>query len=413
MLTTALAGAALCALVPSGALAAKPGPMNDYCGPYSGIRWMTGMEHGRTGTGGGGIWYSGSDAGGAALADSSVVRSGDYSLRLSPSGAASYRGNVVEMCPIMTVRFAIRLDSAPAADVTELFSVYTSENTSQNGPRGALQLGYDAASGALKARARPGDWQVASTQVVPGAWHVIDLRYDVSTTTNRVDWRVDGVDQAVATGPEAASTVNQFFFGTTFAETFTANYDDMMLAIAPAGDPAWYPYGDGQIYALEPDAMGSSSGPGSFREGNAFGRWSLNSGSWYALADHPIVPDGSFVEQTATAKTRYAEVTFGNTLEATVRAVGAVVTFDPQNTRSTNHGRTAIVVGGTEQTIHDANMAHPDAFLWTKAAVVKKPAGGWTADLVNALRGRVGYSADASPMPRWNSLLVEYEVKRP
>ena len=364
---------------------------------YPTLTWLSGMEHAYSTTAGGGVWNS---AAGTATVDSTVKRNGTYSLKIAPTAAIAYRGRLLGIGEnVWVVRFAIRLASLPSAN-TELATLNDSNHVSTTS---YMTLRYIAASQKF-AIGFPGQTVLSSGTVTAGNWYVIDMRLDPRGTTQTADWRVDGVAQtstSLTTG--AAGAAYAINFGSTSAATFSANYDDIAISETNAD----YPIGDGKVLPLRLDGMGTSVGAASFVNDDAT---AINSTSWSRLDEIPMGAGTDFVKQTATSTTNYVEMTFEDTTETCVRAVGGRVVYDPQNTNQANDGRTALLDGTTERTIHDGNMAANNAIMNPKYGTVAPLGAAWTATELNGLRARIGYSSDASPNPTWHSLMLEYDV---
>ncbi|MCA1847310.1 MAG: hypothetical protein LC792_29825, partial [Actinobacteria bacterium] len=301
--------------------------------------FLTGIEHGRSSTVSGAPFSVGSNAGGSGGVDSGTVRSGNYSLRAAPSGGSVFRDKVVTWTPVVLERFYLRLDSLPSTDVRELAAMYsTSYSGKGQAPRYAAHLGYKASSGKLtmelndRNRGTPVE---ASAPITAGDWHLVEMRYDVSAPTNRVDWRIDGVDEPQATVNGVATKINEVIWGSTFADTYTANYDDLMISQTAAD----YPLGEGRILGLSPnDSAGPHNNPADFRDvengvGSPIGPLSFN-----AVNDVPM-DHGRHIAQINNNASSYVQFGFGDTAEPCVRAVYGWVAWDPQNTKSANNGK--------------------------------------------------------------------------
>lgn len=82
------------------------------------------------------------------------MRSGTYSLELAPAGAAAFRGRIQMMSGVEVIRFAIRFDSLPAADVSELAGFTLSPDGPTTGCHLALRYRAATKKFALASRAR-------------------------------------------------------------------------------------------------------------------------------------------------------------------------------------------------------------------------------------------------------------------
>jgi hypothetical protein len=390
--------------------------------------WMTGLEHGVSSTISGQPFAYGSNGGTTDSGpDSAIKRSGSYSLRLHPAGSAIvYRDEVVNWKPVLVERFYLRLDSLPTSNVRELAGIYTtsytSKNSGGNSPRYAAHLGYKAGSAKLTMELNtgtPGIPVEATVPITPVVWHLIEIRYDVasgvaygSTTTHKVDWRVDGIDEPQVTLPNAPSTfINEVTWGTTFTpDAFAANYDDLLLSQTPSN----YPVGDGRILRLGPnDSSGPHNGVQNFKDVENGVASDISATTWMGLTDVPFAVPGRHIAQINNSSTSYVRIGFDDTVEPCIRAVIGWVAWDPQNTKFDNNGTTKVVDGSAETVVFSGKMSYTSTQPWIRSAVVTPPTDtgmSWTTDRVNGLAARVGYSTDTSPRPWWDALMLEYEA---
>ena len=358
------------------------------------LSWINGLETATLSSLHGGV--------GAAV-DSTVKRNGSYSLRVAPVNGTAYRSHFPGVGTFMgpsSVRFAMRLDELPSAN-SDLAGFVDDFDT----PAPYFTLKYVAATGKL-AIGFPGQTVSASSTVVAGRWHVIDMRLDWRTSTQTADWRVDGVDQPSTSYTQTSNGASaEFYWGSRTAATYTANFDD--FAVAANGTE--YPIGDGAVLPLLLDGMGTSVNPTNFRNDDAT---ALDATSWSRLDDLPMGGGTDGVKQVTNSGISYAEMTFQNTAETCVRAVMGKMTYDRLGTNGANNGKTTIVADGVERTVYSGSMVASSAGWTWKEAMVAPSTVAWTPASVNALRGRVGYSTDASPQPSWQALMLEYDTPR-
>ena len=365
------------------------------CEPYD-HTWLTGMEHGLDSAAGEGVWAT-AIAAGAGAVDGAVKRSGAYSLRIAPTAGTAYRGRI--FAPGVTdavMSFSIRLDSLPSTDVPELGGATTTSSSSY------ASLRYVAATQQF-AVGFPGQSVAGGPTVAAGQWYTIDLHLSVGTATHSIAWQIDGSPQPPATRADIPATVWGAGFGAGTPGTFVANYDDMAMVT----DAAAFPIRAGSVLALRPNGAGTHSSPASFAndDGSA-----VDSTTPLRLADAMFGSTTSYVEQTSTGASAYVEVGFDDPAPTScVRAVQAFMAFDATSNQP-NHGATRIVDGADTTTVYDGPMRSSTPELLVKAAPVSAGASPWSAADLSAMRARLGYSTDANPAPRWQSLLVEYDA---
>jgi hypothetical protein len=364
---------------------------------------LTGFEHARKGFSGDNFVPSGT---GVSI-DTAVARSGGASLRVAAAGAA---GNEWRLWQVPTraasARFAVRLSSLPAGDVTQLFAL----DTAYYEPRSSLRIGYDARTQTLRLTLRSAAGAVqtvnASAPAVAGAWHVVDLGYDVTTSTQRAAWSVDGVAQPSASVTGSGSeSLYRIELGTNTNDRFVANYDDVVLTASGAD----YPLGDGRVFMLKPDGMGKSAGASALRDDDGT---AVDALSWTRLDEVPATSTSDFVQQVSASPSSYAEVTFQDTPHECIRAVRGYLTTHSVATNNASNAKLSVFDGERESIVKSgdwaANNAHSRDYSRSLA-----PASAWSRGAVNGLVARFGYSADVKPVPILDGVLLEYEVVQP
>jgi hypothetical protein len=359
--------------------------------------YTTGFEHGRIGFSVGLV----AQGVGSSTIDNAVARTGTYSLKTTATGAAAY---ALRRAPgtsptTQIVRFALRLNTLPAANVTQLFGMDNLQGIT-------VQLRYLSASQKL-AIALTGT-EGGSTTVVPatttvtaGAWHVIEIRYANGTTTHTADWQIDEVAQTGASIAGTATAIARAFFGTETTDTFTANYDDVLIAV----DGAAYPLGDGRVRALSPDGMGTSVGLAGFKDDDGT---AVDAASWQRLDEIPMTSAADFIQQTGGTSTDYVEVTFANTTETCIRATHGLVAV--HSTSQQANVAKASMFDAAQETILIAGSTTANTTEVRDYGKPLTPASTWTQAAVNGLVGRAGYGGDLNPTPIFDAFLVEYEV---
>ncbi|HEX2086500.1 MAG TPA: hypothetical protein VHF89_12510 [Solirubrobacteraceae bacterium] len=368
--------------------------------------YLTGVENGRVSNLGSMSW---STVSGAVSPDSTVSRTGAYSLRAAPAGAAAYVQKLLVTVSVSypttaVARFAVRLDSPPSADA-ELFRFIT-----QSTGGGSVMLRYIAATQklAMSIRGTSGGTPTvveSSGTVGAGTWYVIDVKYGVAGATHTVDWRVNGTAQTQGTAAGAADTVANALFGTGSAATYTARYDDIMIT----GAGTDYPLGPGGVHLLKPNGMGTSVNPGHFSEDDGT---AIDANTWTRLDDVPGTSTTDYIRQT-TASGGYVELTYENTAHTCIRGVWGRVHFHYAGTNQTNWVKASMFDGTRESVIKDGNWNdNVDTFSRQTTDVVKPLNAPWTQAAVNGLVGRFGFATDVSPPPMLDALLLEYEVQQ-
>jgi hypothetical protein len=238
--------------------------------------------------------------------------------------------------------------------------------------------------------------------VTANAWHVVEIRYAVGTATHAVDWQIDEVAQPGATVAAAAGSISQISLGTRTSDTFTANYDDVLLTTTGSQ----YPLGDGRVRALIPDGVGTHSGAANFQDDDTT---PLDALSWQRLDESPLTSIADFVQQVTASGTSYAEFTLADTTETCIRSAHGYVSIHSAATNQSNAAKVSVFDGTTESIVKTGNFTANVAGS-RDAAKPLAPASTWTQSAVNGLVARFGYATDASPVPILDGILVEYEV---
>lgn len=362
---------------------------------------LTGFEHARKG-------YSNDNfvpSGTGVSIDTATARSGAASLRIDAAGAPGNEWRLWQTVMTRTgsARVAVRLDSLPAADVAQLFAL----DTAYHAPRSAARVGYDAASGRLKLTLESASGNattvVASQPAVAGAWHVIELAYDVSSATHGARWRVDGAEQQAASVAAAgAEWLYRVQLGTNTSDRFAANYDDVMLTTS-AGD---HPLGDGRVNVLKPNGMGKSAGAANLRDDDGS---AIDALSWTRLDEIPMTSTLDFIQQIKASSTSYAEITFEDTQATCIRAVRAYYTTHSVASNNASHAKLSVFDGAREMVVDSGDWAANVAVSRDYSNSLM-PASGWSQSSVNGLVARFGYSTDVKPVPILDGILLEYEV---
>lgn len=350
---------------------------------------VTGFEHGAVSATGGGIFSAVTGTGSSA--DSAVARTGAYSLKVTDPAASANNASLAVGTGVAVVRVYLRLASLPAADVNELVILDAVAGSD-------VRLGYQASSQALTLRFGSAAAAVASSTVSAGTWHRLAVRLVASSNPRTGDWQIDGVAQTAISAAEAASTVGTLRLGSTVAaDTFTANYDDVLVS-ATSGD---HPIGPGTVVGLRPNGMGTSSTPGSFRNDDGT---AVDATTYLRIDDSPMTVLTDYVRQQTIGAGDYIEVTFADTSATCIVGVSGLLGYHAAGAAADN-GRTSIFDGSTERVIFSGDMS--ETALTYRSVVVAPATAPWTPAGVNGLKGRIGYSTDVTPNPYWDALLLE------
>ena len=344
-------------------------------------------------TNGGGI----ADAVSGTLSiQSTTKRSGSYALKINPSAAAGYWRKTIASSSVIVCRFYINYTTFPSSNIALVRFGLAS---------GGPWYIYIDSSKVLHAYYSGAANVTGATLSNTGQWYRIEVKLDVSGATHKFDWRVDGTDQSQATQAASATTCNSIGHGDSATGTYEAYFDDLAVS-ATSGD---YPIGVGAVEGLVPTSDGTHNAGTNVME-DASGN-DINGSSVYAYAQVDEVPmseSTTYVKQSATGTSNYVEVNFADTSNSTIQGVTAILAYKSAGT-SANEGATTII-GDTTDTLYGDPTTRADyseSSVFYKSIIVTPPGGGWTQAKVNALKSRMGYSNDVSPVPYWCNLMIE------
>jgi hypothetical protein len=352
---------------------------------------------------------------GTGLIDSSTVRTGSYSMSVSPAGSGSsvalqFNYGVPFNATVTVEHFAMRLAALPAADAVVSHLIANGNEW--------MWLYYKQSTGKWTV-ALGGTWAgraevQSSVSAVAGQWHTFDFKFQTSVDPVVVDWYVDGSAQPQLTNPAggATSVVHAGWGQTslTTSATYTGYYDDIMLS----GTAADFPLGDVRISALKPNAMGTHNTPANYQNDDST---ALNATSWQRVDEIPMSPSATtdYIKEITAGSSSYAEIAFADTTQTCVR--GASIFFGVHAAGAQNNNVGVVgVTNGVSYTILNGNIANTGvryAQRVTSQSTTLAGVGPWTQAIVNGITARFGYSTDVAPIPYLDSIVLEYAWLNP
>jgi hypothetical protein len=357
------------------------------CGSIAPV-WMNGFENGYVSTSGTNQFSSISNGGGTIVTDASVKRNGGYSLKIPDTSAlGASNAQFTVSGSTVVARFGIRLNSLPGSVNLAFINAGTD-----------LVFGYN--NGSQKFELTSGSTTVAASSTVSsGTWYLIDLRASFVANPNTANWRINGVAQTSLSSAHASSTAVAIGWGSTsILETYTANYDDILVSLNSSD----YPFGDGRILRLGPTA--TSYPVTEFQDHDST---PLDANSWGNLDELPMTTTADYIKQVTTGAGSYVQVDFNNP-GACVKAVFATLAYS-NTAAGANFGKTSIFDGGTERIVFSGDM-NTTSIVY-RSAYIAPASSPWTETTINGVVARIGYSTDVSPTPQWHALGLEYETK--
>jgi hypothetical protein len=358
--------------------------------------WMTGFEHGvTTAATGSGLLDIDWNSAVTITADSSVKRSGNYSMKIVRTGGSTGGRSRSVPSSMVVFRIAFRFSSLPSGDVENILGVW-STNANE------LNVGYVSATQKLSVAFVGGTQRTSTAALSANTWYVLDMRANFGANPHTADWQLNAVAQTQATKSAASETPSEIWLGPDGTESvaFTAWYDDFTISSTSSD----YPIGDGSVLGLSPDAMGTSNDAGAKLSTEA-GAW--GSTTWDKLDEVPMTSTSDYVKQTAVASGNYLELTFADTGSTCINGVQGELAYHASSTGG-NSAKTSVFESGTERVVFSGSMA--STTLVYKSAIIAVTSGTWTQAKVNALTARIGYASSITGQPYWDDLMVEYNV---
>ncbi len=361
--------------------------------------FLTGFEYGvaTPNVNGGGLFNT---ITGSPGIQSTVKNTGNYALRLNPSGAIYTVFKNLASPNIVVGRLYFRYNSWPGID-NEI--VYVPVAAGVN-----LAIKLNVTTKKLFARF----WSTSSssdhaTTLSLNTWYRLDFRFDSSTGTSKIDFKLDDVALTQFTLSQTATTFSSIALGPSNSDTMDLFIDDVIVSTTTAD----YPIGPGGTEALVPTSDGTHNAGTNVIEDNAGTDIGVTT-AWNKL--NSIPPSSTnYIRQATIGGTNYAEVLFGDISAVHSSILGAfgilaytsatttanngscVVSKDSFSTNTSIHGTTS-----TPADMSDGSTAN----LFYKSALLANVIDDTT---VNALKARVGYSRDVTPNPYWVDLIVE------
>jgi hypothetical protein len=356
-----------------------------------------------------------SAAGTVSVDSATPAHGGTYSLKANPSASTAYVYSFAAAPGTMSVyHFAIRLNSLPSADVTDLGGVGI---TTANSVR--MFLGYQQSTNKFMARIRNSNgvfssWQVANMNpIVAGQWYAIDMKYDTSSSSTwTANWAVDGVanSPALTVGTLASSTANYYIFVGNYegAATYWANYDEVTYSQTAAD----YPLPDGTVKILLPD--GNSTDNLAAVITNETGGTGDRS-TWYQKVDEVPPTSTDYIKQATVNAGAYAGFTFQDPPagDTCIKAVAPNLFSTGMGATKPNTAGFHVMDGATDDTAWNYNLGpnFANGSITGLGNFINPTGTNWTNAEVAGLIGRVGYASsipNSGAYARWDQISLQY-----
>lgn len=272
-------------------------------------------------------------------------------------------------------------------------------------------------------------WQSGTTALNTWVW--VEMRVRQDTATFSVEWRIETgtntyTDQTSASlGGQTPDTIVSLTLGDTGSQTYTAEFDDPVVA------PYWaaYPVGVHKVVLLKVDPAGTPSVSGTtsnfsvFTSNGTLAAWNATNAR-NAVDDAPptISASADGVVQTAVAASDYMQFPMDTYTLASDEAIAGVRMLVPLWGGTGSGTGTLGIRGydGTTETTLDVGTTSYDADSLTAVSTTYPrwscamwgQANGWTQVKLNAAALRVGFSTDATPDMGVHAIYLEVAIKK-
>lgn len=366
---------------------------------------LDGFEHGVFSTAGSGLYNTVS---GTPTSETSLIPSGSglRSMKCDSGAAATSVEITLASATLYVCQFQFMIPSSVSSGIEGLISRFGGSgmncffiaNTTSNTFYVQLTEGVTPVNSSTYTFSRD-------------VWYRVTARLNVGANPWVADWSVNGVSQTRVTKATAATDINVFTVGTSFGSSSWLVYlDDAVVGDASGDYPMNY-----VVKASSPSASGThnlDASPSVYFGSNAGSDTFLSSGETTAYTRVDDVPlDGStdymFVTGTPTSGL-YAELQLADFVSTSEPAAVRIVECVRQATAGGSSYTSNLAYSGSELTMSSAVDPNSATNVYKKALSTTKPGGGgWTLAALNGTTYRLGYTTDATPEIRLNSLIVE------
>lgn len=353
-------------------------------------------------------------ANGAGLCDSvsgtvsivsSTKRTGSYSLQATTTGTNCYLQRTVSG-GVAVIRAYINLGSSlPSGGTEPALIAFAAGDTTY------AYLTYNVANNKFRVKqSSDSGYQEASSTCSANTWYQIDFRATWNSTTHTIDWYVDNNAQTqYSLDSQTNTTFSNMRLGLMNVTGLTATcwFDDIVLSATSAD----FPIGPGGVERLAPTSDGTHNNTTNTME-DASGN-DIDGSTYYAydqVDEVPISESTTYIKQSTADTTRYVEVDFADTSNTTIHGVAGLLAYKSSATQA-NQGGCIVLNSESTQTEIWGNPTtradYSESSVFYKRAIITAPSGGWSQTEVNALKARMGYSNDVSPVPYWCNLMLQ------
>jgi uncharacterized delta-60 repeat protein len=377
----------------------------------TGLYYLSGFEHQTASAMGGGLAsYFDTNGAGTITPDTTVRHSGSASMRFTSAGGwRQWNVNPATVSATGTARLFFNVAKFPTGRqvISEISSATAGYCEIYVSSTGQLSADIDGVGNATQ----------AGPTIATDEWHMAEFSCDMSGTTWRVDWRIDGGPQTqVVLAGQSARTIDEFQIGIDRNSTMDVAFDD----VAASSSIADYPLGAGKVLGYVPSGIGTLSGTpanlewttNNFTGVTAFTAGDANtSPGRAALIDEWPVTTGAAADGThQTTATAFYDVNVADTAEAV--APDAVSFVGAHRENGAYGGGNDVMLkanAGGGQTVYQKAPVDGTATEDYFSAVLPTAGAGaaWTTANFNAMTMRVTVGGTPADPPRTDALLVE------
>lgn len=365
--------------------------------------WLTGFNHGITvlNNSGQGLFASISGTG-MSVVSTTKRRTGGRALRVHhTSSAGSYAGMQVGTSITRRVsRLYFWVDTLPSVKTQIVRQGLVSGVN--------MDLWVDT-NGALSLQLGTTTQNWSGGNISTGTVYRFDYDMNVAANPLLCDWKINGTTQTQLSYAAAADAVSTQYWGAITSCTIDAYFTDILWSNTAAD----YPIGEGYVIGLRPTGDGTHNNTTNVLEdynGNDID--GVNYFAYAQLDDDPWTDSitSDLIRCNVAGASNYLEITFSGAPAGTVQGVIGLLQYASAGTQANNGACQVRNSEGTATTIWGSPSSPADyseGAYFTKKAIATAPSGGWNQTEVNAIRVRLGYSADATPDPYWIAIMLE------
>lgn len=341
---------------------------------------------------------------------SSPVRTGDWSLEISPAGSAESVAWDLSVVPtISAVAFYFRFTTLPADnDAVVAWSV--------NAGSSNAYIRFDTGTNKFYLDSGGTTSSVGGPTISVDTWYRLVAELDTATSTvETLRCRIDTSTEMTVTSSESGSgTHNNILIGDeSGTTTWTVYIDDLIISVTNGDYETIRDWTSHQIESLRPTSDGTHSISGANeieRSSSGTDITNATTTAYQLLDDLDATDSTDWVNDVGVDTASYVEVLFEDVSDSGLAVVG--VRAIERNADSSNVGANT---AHSDILLSDDTLITPGLRLTTddpgtggsyNFKLLDAPSGGWDGTKLNGLKYRCGYG-DGSPDAYFYVVLIE------